>query len=219
MTSVNTFSAGKFDADGFISSRLLVEHANSKSPVRIARVSFDAQHVEARAYHVEHARRDIAKGLRGGKRYAIADIEQIQTRVPDGFSADGLGAAGEVLMRDVLGEHVDEWSALISEVADKRPDCLIDALRFDIKTAGYSRMKASVRADRVSLEHYDALILVKLLSPGLADIFVVANAAESKAWEYREAAGKSKGYSGDTDFFLIAFPPELHDEYRAACQH
>jgi len=202
------------DVAGFTLAQLLIEHAASPAPRLLARVSFNNDELSALAYIVEQERRAIAKGTRGGKRYAVGIVEHVQNRVPDGFSADSLGAMGEVIARAVLHDHVNDWSELVADKADKRPDFTLSGTSFDIKSASYSRVNVAVRADRVG-SHYDALVLVKLVRPSVADIYVVRNepSGEKASWEWRPPACPARG---DTPFYLVKLPKAMQTEYKAA---
>lgn len=218
-----TFHAGKSDFDGFTTAALIAKHAASHTPIRVARIAYDHDRLRSLANEVAQARRDAANGVKNGqatgKAYGIgkAANDQVQERVKDGFTADELGALGEVLMREALGDNARDWSELVSDEADKVPDFHLDGRSFDIKTTGYSNHNGCVRHDRVGAAHYQSLLIVKLLQPGVADVFVIENERRAPAWselQRSRSEQSGKALKGDTPYYLINLPWQLQKEWK-----
>lgn len=158
-----------------------------------------AYSVEAEAAFLEAA---LARTLDNNKRSKNKEAHLAASKIAGGTTADTVGMLGEGPMRLALPNEA--WSAIFVEGdTDKRPDVVIDNVRFDVKAASRNgRSTFSVEAPKWDSGVFDALILVKPLKPGLARIYVCA--ARPNVWTRHKGIWTPKGRL--PDFYLLVMP-------------
>lgn len=145
----------------------------------------------------EGRQRARENALRLGKRWRPQD----QHSPGQNFTADEIGRVAEGPVELMLGLDV---AAVLKGQVDARPDKTLDGVRFDVKgSENRPRNTFSLPVDKVDVNGYDALILVRYLMPGHVRVWCCKCKPEGGAWEQRD------GVRDKNDYYLITCPNGL----------
>lgn len=196
MLQTSTFSpASSLDKDIFALNCLAA--AESSSPAYVGDIEYDAgEHYQK--WYQEGCDRTAANA--GFQRKHSPEHQHIPGQA---LTVDQLGRICEGPVSLLLGLDV---AAVLQDRTDKRPDVVVDGIRFDVKgSMPRYENSFSIECYKARDGRYDALLLVQLVRPGLARVWA-CRCEPGAGWQEKAGCPASK-----PNFYRIPCPaPTLH---------